>query len=315
MAWRAIAEGPSRPVRQGPHFTWDSTATVPLLLDDGTHRYLYGPGPTPYAQVNDQTGAIDYLHADSLGTVRLITDATGAVAASNTYDAYGTLTHHTGSASSAIGYTGNWADPTTGLIYLRARDYDPTTAQFLTVDPAITSTHQPYAYAGNNPVQNTDPLGLCYFCLSGALHVLEVVSGYDTVKSFSNCTNSDSIYDCAVMNFDPAYYVVQGFGNEWRDAEHNCSGWTIFEDAAEGVAAVAATGALAVGGAAAINSAGIFSSAESSEGGYLRALFSDDTGAVNPGDPVVNDILKGKLGSIKNAPLPAVLPRGRKSAK
>ncbi len=45
----------------------------------------------------------------------------------------------------------------------RARDYDPATAQFLTVDPALDVTHQPYAYVANNPLLLTDPLGL-YSC-------------------------------------------------------------------------------------------------------------------------------------------------------
>jgi uncharacterized protein RhaS with RHS repeats len=45
-------------------------------------------------------------------------------------------------------------------VYLRARDYDPATAQFLTVDRAVDSTHQPYAYVTNDPLNSTDPTGL-----------------------------------------------------------------------------------------------------------------------------------------------------------
>jgi RHS repeat-associated protein len=117
---------------------------LPLLLDDGNHAYLYGPSLTPVAQV-DGNGDIEYLHADLIGSVRLITDDTGAVTGSNAYDAFGNRTH-TGTADSAFGYTGNWTDPGTGLLYLRARDYDPATGQFLAVDPAVDSTRQPYAY-------------------------------------------------------------------------------------------------------------------------------------------------------------------------
>ena len=62
---------------------------------------------------------------------------------------------------SPIGYSGNWTDPDTGLIYLRARDYDPATAQFMTVDPQVDSTHQPYAYVANDPLGSADPSGLC----------------------------------------------------------------------------------------------------------------------------------------------------------
>ncbi len=52
-----------------------------------------------------------------------------------------------------------------GLTYLRARQYGPTLGRFLTRDPfqgfmAAPQTLNPYAYAGNNPVNLTDPSGL-----------------------------------------------------------------------------------------------------------------------------------------------------------
>ena len=40
------------------------------------------------------------------------------------------------------------------------RYYDPATGQFLTVDPLVSATAQAYSYAGDDPVNNTDPLGL-----------------------------------------------------------------------------------------------------------------------------------------------------------
>ncbi|GAB1688656.1 RHS repeat-associated core domain-containing protein [Krasilnikovia sp. M28-CT-15] len=144
-------------------FTWATNSSMPLLLDDGTHRYLYGPDLTPYAQI-DHSGTVEYLHTDNLGSVRRITNAAGATTSTNTYDPYGKRTAHTGTADSRIGFTGAWTDPDTGLVYLRARDYDPATGQFLTLDPAIDTTGQPYAYARNNPIQNTDPAGLCADC-------------------------------------------------------------------------------------------------------------------------------------------------------
>jgi hypothetical protein len=41
------------------------------------------------------------------------------------------------------------------------RYYDPLTSQFLSVDPAVGMTGTPYAYAGDDPVNNTDPSGDC----------------------------------------------------------------------------------------------------------------------------------------------------------
>jgi hypothetical protein len=43
---------------------------------------------------------------------------------------------------------------------MQARWYDPTTGQFLTPDPLEPLTGQPYSYANDNPINNTDPSGL-----------------------------------------------------------------------------------------------------------------------------------------------------------
>jgi RHS repeat-associated protein len=56
-------------------------------------------------------------------------------------------------------YAGQYRDDESNLYYLRARYYDPTTGQFLTVDPAVSLTRSPYAYAAGNPLNFTDPSG------------------------------------------------------------------------------------------------------------------------------------------------------------
>jgi RHS repeat-associated protein len=66
-----------------------------------------------------------------------------------------------GATTTPLGYDGQYANSDTGLIYMRARVYDPTTAQFLTVDPLEKLTRAPYNYVEDNPVNATDPTGLC----------------------------------------------------------------------------------------------------------------------------------------------------------
>lgn len=46
---------------------------------------------------------------------------------------------------------------------MRARFFDPVTASFLSVDPALAQTGSPYAHASGNPLQLVDPLGLFSF--------------------------------------------------------------------------------------------------------------------------------------------------------
>jgi RHS repeat-associated protein len=41
------------------------------------------------------------------------------------------------------------------------RYYDPATGQFISSDPLVGITGQPYAYAGDDPVNSSDPTGLC----------------------------------------------------------------------------------------------------------------------------------------------------------
>jgi RHS repeat-associated protein len=62
------------------------------------------------------------------------------------------------------GFLGKPADTDTGLTHVEAREYDPTTARFLSVDPVLApEDHESlngYAYANNTPVTLSDPTGL-----------------------------------------------------------------------------------------------------------------------------------------------------------
>ncbi|MFD4535847.1 RHS repeat-associated core domain-containing protein [Kitasatospora sp. NPDC058397] len=76
------------------------------------------------------------------------------------YTPYGAVSSHTGSASTALRYAGQYSDDESGLVYLRARSYDPATAQFLSVDPVVEQTLSAYGYANADPLNQTDPAGL-----------------------------------------------------------------------------------------------------------------------------------------------------------
>ena len=62
------------------------------------------------------------------------------------------------------GFVGGNQDSTTGLVNIGAREYDPITGRFISVDPII-DVNDPqqmhgYAYANNNPISFSDPDGL-----------------------------------------------------------------------------------------------------------------------------------------------------------
>jgi RHS repeat-associated protein len=138
------------------YLAWDSSANLPLLLNVGNTGFVYGPGGLAIEEI--YASEVTYMHHDQQGSTRLLTGSAGAIAGKATYDAYGNRTGVTGEEA-VLGYEGQYTD-LSGLIYLRARTYDLTTAQFLRRDPLVMATRQPYAYAGDNPVNRADPTGL-----------------------------------------------------------------------------------------------------------------------------------------------------------
>jgi RHS repeat-associated protein len=138
-------------------FAWDRAAG--LALSDGERSFVYGPGGLPLEQV-DAAGAVTWFHHDQLGSTRLLTDNAGLAAGAFTYDAHGILTGRSGSATTPLGYAGEYTDAETGFTYLRARYYEPATGQFLSRDPLVALTGSAYGYVGGNPLNGIDPTGL-----------------------------------------------------------------------------------------------------------------------------------------------------------
>jgi RHS repeat-associated protein len=141
------------------HLAWDTAEGLPLLLYDGTNYYVYGPEGLPIEQIASETST--WLHHDAAGSTRLLTAQAGTVSGAYSFTPYGATEGHTGSATTPLGYDGQYTSSSTGLIYLRARTYDPLTGQFLSVDPALAQTGEAYSYAGDNPVNRGDPTGWC----------------------------------------------------------------------------------------------------------------------------------------------------------
>lgn len=136
---------------------WDTAEELPLLLSDGTNSYLYGPEGLPFEQIASETAT--YLHHDQQGSTRLLTNTTGETKGTYTYTPYGATEGYVGTATTPLGYDGQYASEDTGLIYLRARTYDPSTAQFMSVDPRVAETGEAYGYTAGNPMNADDPSG------------------------------------------------------------------------------------------------------------------------------------------------------------
>ena len=93
-----------------------------------------------------------------------LTDSTGEITKSYTYDAFGVEKNIDDSDTNAFRYCGEYYDSETGTIYLRARYYDPTTGRFISRDSYAGKNEDPlslnrYTYCHNNPIFYADPKG------------------------------------------------------------------------------------------------------------------------------------------------------------
>jgi RHS repeat-associated protein len=138
-------------------YVWDLSSGVPALIKDGTTAYVYGPRGLPLEQVSVTTTL--WLHHDQIGSTRLVTDAAGASQATYTYDPFGSLVAATGTITNPLRFAGQYWDSESSLYYLRARYYDPATAQFISIDP-LADFALPYGYSESNPLNMADPTGL-----------------------------------------------------------------------------------------------------------------------------------------------------------
>jgi len=136
---------------------WDTNGSLSQVLADSTNDYIYGPNNEPVEQVNLSNSAPTYLTYTASDSSWLATNNAGQQVAFWRYDAFGNLA--TGTPDSPFGYAGQYTDASTGFSNLRARFYEPQTGGFTTRDPAFSSTDTAYTYAGDDPVNESDPSG------------------------------------------------------------------------------------------------------------------------------------------------------------
>ena len=147
---------------------WNGSAWVTLASVTGNNKvwrqFTFSPVSTSKIRVVVNGGANTTYAYSRIVEVEAYTVDNSATLR---YDAWGNVIAQTGTTP-RYGYTGREPDET-GLVYYRARYYDPTIGRFISKDPAgMPDGVNRYAYVGNNPINFTDPEGLCPWCVGAA---------------------------------------------------------------------------------------------------------------------------------------------------
>ena len=124
-----------------------------------TANILTGLGIDEYFSRTDSAGPATLL-ADALGSTLGLTDASGNLNTTYTYEPFGNVTISGAANSNSFQFTGRENDGT-GLYYYRARYYNPTTQRFVSEDPLEFGGGDVnlYSYVDNQPTALRDPTG------------------------------------------------------------------------------------------------------------------------------------------------------------
>ena len=137
----------------------------------GVATLRYAPANQP-ALPPDQARSLGYWHKDHLGSVVAITNETGALKQTFTYDPWGNRTNPglaTGEPyAEERGYTGHEHLTEVRLIHMNGRVYDPVAGRMLQADPVVqdatsSQNYNRYAYVLNNPLTLIDPTGFSWW--------------------------------------------------------------------------------------------------------------------------------------------------------
>jgi RHS repeat-associated protein len=129
-----------------------------------TRTYSYGLELINERQAINGTPTTSFYGYDGHGSVRFLTDPTGAITDTYDYDTFGILIASTGTTPNNYLFAGEQFDPALGVYYNRARYYDQRIGRFWTMDTDEGNSAEPislhkYLYAGDNPVTHSDPTG------------------------------------------------------------------------------------------------------------------------------------------------------------
>lgn len=145
------------------NYTYDAWGRRQMKEAAGVKKYYtYGQSSSPMAELNMaglpdnfhiyaggkrigilESDGMKFVHTDTSGSVRLITNSEGRVIKRTSYDARGNVVFSIGSDSTPFGFGGLELDPETGLIFTGQSYYNPLTGQIVSHNTNIVGSNGP----------------------------------------------------------------------------------------------------------------------------------------------------------------------------
>lgn len=145
-------------------YTYDDLSVLLQYNGDNNTVAKFDWGPDRLLSLNHITEGTQFYLTDVLGSVVNLTHNDGSIQARYQYDAWGNRRNQVGDSWNRFAFTGHEQDTETGLLYAKARFYDPDTGRFLSQDAWEGDLNTPpslhkYLYAYQNPTVYVDPDG------------------------------------------------------------------------------------------------------------------------------------------------------------
>ncbi|BFM39775.1 Calx-beta domain-containing protein [Synechocystis sp. LKSZ1] len=228
-------------------------------------NYTYGLG---LVSRFDGNGSANYYDADALGSTIGLSGADGSYVNRYSYLPFGESLVKVEGVANPFEYVGQLGvtNDDNGLMFMRARFYDPALGRFTEVDPLNLGGGDTnlYRYALNNPITITDPLGTNPFLAAAGYGAIAGLTGYIATNGYGAGINVQGAAGATASG------AIAGFG--------------------AGVAATAAVGALV---AAEI---GLGYGAIAGGVGYGISTIGGANGGFTPGGLGISIISGGLLG-------------------
>ena len=146
------------------HYTYDQRSVITEANEANATVSKYDYGLDQLVSLDNTTEGRSFFHLDILRSTASLTDDVGGTRQSIFYDAWGNERDRVGSSANNFTFTGHEKDEETGLIYAKARFYDPDVGRFLSQDTVLGDVGNPpslhrYSYVMQKPFRFVDPTG------------------------------------------------------------------------------------------------------------------------------------------------------------